>query len=67
MEYELAVLYLGAEHLTIYQGCPNSHIYKVYKKIAPGKVIPKPIKACTKSSEYYYSYIQEANYNKDIE
>jgi len=65
-EYELSILYLGSEHLTIYKGCPNSHIYKVYKKTAPGKVIPKPIKACTQSFEYYYSYIQEAHYGKDI-
>jgi hypothetical protein len=65
-EYELTILFLGSEHLTIYQGCPNSHIYRVYKRTAPGKVIPKPIKFCTKSFEYYYSYIQEAHYGKDI-
>ena len=67
-EFTLTILFLGKEHLTIYTGCPKSHIYKIHKKKPAGKKIAKkkPIEVCTESQEYYYSYIQTSYFKKGI-
>jgi hypothetical protein len=65
-EFELCILYLGREYLTIYSKCPQSNIYKIHKKRDAGSIKQKAIEACAESQEYYYSYIQSAEYKKDI-
>jgi hypothetical protein len=64
-EFYVCIVYLGKEHLTIYRKCPKSHIFKIEKKKPPGKKFarPKEVAACGESVEYYYSYIQAANFD----
>ncbi|HIP59363.1 MAG TPA: hypothetical protein EYH01_02925 [Campylobacterales bacterium] len=65
-EFELSILYLGHEHLTIYSKCPPSNIYTIHKKKAAGDFKKKPVEACAENREYYYSYIQSVHFKKDI-
>ncbi len=61
-EFTLTILYFGKEHLTIYESCPKSNIYKIHKKKANKKAKPKPVESCGESQEYYYSYIQSVEF-----
>jgi len=64
-EFYVCIVFLGKEHLTIYRKCPKSHIFKIEKKKPPGKKFAKAkeVAACGESVEYYYSYIQAANFD----
>ena len=65
-EFQLTILYLGKDQLTIYTSCPKSHIFKIHKKKVPGKMKTAPVEACGESREYYYSYIQSIEFKGDI-
>jgi len=64
-EFYVCIVFISKEHLTIYRKCPKSHIFKIEKKKPPNKKLAKkkPVSACGESVEYYYSYIQAANFD----
>jgi len=62
-EFEISIVFLGKDHLTLYTKCPKSHIYKAEKGAKPKKGKAKIKSACAENREYYYSNFMGAYYD----
>ncbi len=62
-EFEISIVFLGKEHLTLYTKCPKIYIYKLERGAKPKKGKAKPKSACAENREYYYSNFMGAYYD----
>ncbi len=61
-EFLVSILFIDKTHITIYQKCTKSHIYKIVKE-KDGKFKQKEVAKCGENLEYYYSYIQAIKFS----